>query len=249
MKKSAYYLAFVALFCTQTIVFAGQAINISLNDSSGAPLELQNIRQILGDALNSGLITDVVTYNHEAMQQNQFFACAQATAATTSADFNSFVNQLHAASPQANISYTLKYAKQCNKDNTLVCSEDSASCLDQSLATSEVYGDYVTRGQVAAGLIDISAGKSAMELRLNQGNDVTAPSDIGLPDSNQHCPVIMVSGSAAAGFAVIQCTLSGNASIVGKIITWTRAVDPANVAAYIWTCATDVEIQYAGKCF
>ena len=256
MKKLIYRLLAITLLAFHPVVFAdnaSQAVKISLTDASGNQLnpdDVQAIRQLVGKAISHGLISDFVIYNQSLKQQDQFFACAQASASSTANSFNHFVNQLHAISPQTAVNYTLTYTKKCNKNNELVCSVDSVSCLNSAIVSSPAYQEELTRGVFAAGWADINAGKASMLERLNKGYgyDVTDPFQIGLPAITKNCSAITATGTAADGNATIVCTLSGNATIVGATITLTLTG-----ATQTWACAatgngTGDITRYQGKC-
>jgi type IV pilus assembly protein PilA len=119
------------------------------------------------------------------------------------------------------------------------------------------YSEYVAKSQFTAGLAEISPGKTQMEAKLNEGDNPTNPIDlgnpanIGLAPTTKNCSAITSAGDFTTGDATIACTLSGNASIVGAVITLTRALDAAS-GNYFWTCAaaggTGDITKYAGKC-
>ncbi|WP_312236510.1 pilin [Stenotrophomonas sp.] len=102
-----------------------------------------------------------------------------------------------------------------------------------------MYQDYVAKSQTAAGLAEVTGGKTAAEVALNEGKDFAAAVDIGLKVSTR-CPTVTVSGVASTGVASIACTLAGNSQVKGKSITLTRAA-----ADGTWTCATTVAAKYA----
>ncbi|WP_303783777.1 pilin [Azovibrio restrictus] len=98
------------------------------------------------------------------------------------------------------------------------------------------YSDYQARAKVAAGLAEISAGKTAFEEVVNNGGTVAAVTDIGLQATTGNC-AISVSGTT------IVCTLANAPSQVnGKTITWTR-----DATTGAWSCATNAANKYAPK--
>lgn len=249
MKKHAFQLA-ISLLCTvPTIVSANQAIYILLSNPNGTALQqtdIKAIQQTIGNGINNGIIGNFITYNHDAIQLEQFAACAEANETIQPEQFNSLVNQLHALSPQTNINYTLRYIKSCPRDNTLVCLDKSVSCLSSELITEALYTDYQAKIQFANALADISVGTAPLSMMLAQGR-VSTPTiaELGLQESTQHCSSIAVSGfDAVTGDAAITCVIQGNSAVLGKFITWTRTNDG------VWACTTDVtDIKYtAGKC-
>lgn len=101
------------------------------------------------------------------------------------------------------------------------------------------YQNYVAKSQTAAGLAEITSGKTAAETLLNEGTNFTAADQIGLKTSTR-CPTLTVSGTASTGASSIQCTLAGNSQVATKTITLTRAT-----ADGAWTCATTVLAKFA----
>lgn len=102
-----------------------------------------------------------------------------------------------------------------------------------------MYQDYVAKSQTAAGLAEVTGGKTAAEVALNEGKDFAAAVDIGLKVSTR-CPTMTVAGTAATGAASIECKLAGNSQVKDKTITLTRAT-----ADGTWSCATTVLKKYS----
>jgi type IV pilus assembly protein PilA len=94
------------------------------------------------------------------------------------------------------------------------------------------YQDYVVRSQVAAGLADITGGKSAYEsLVVTNSMTVFTNSDIGLQDSTVRCSTI----TAEADFSGLSCLLRGSPKIAGKTLYLRRDSTGS------WTCdATEI---------
>lgn len=77
------------------------------------------------------------------------------------------------------------------------------------------YQDYVVRSQVATGLSDISAGRSAYEsLIITESVTSFSLADIGLRSPTQNCSNI----TAATDYSGLTCTLRGNPLIRGKVL-------------------------------
>ena len=93
------------------------------------------------------------------------------------------------------------------------------------------YQDYNIRAQAAAGLAEITPGKSAFESKiLAEGVTVFVIGDLGLASPTTRCTTTVSAGPT--GF--IRCTLQGNPLIAGKVITLQRTASGA------WNCVTDI---------
>lgn len=91
------------------------------------------------------------------------------------------------------------------------------------------YQDYVAKSKVAAALAEISPGKTAFEVMVNEGRPDTdfTLDTLGLAGTKPNCTMGAVVGGAAGSFT---CTVAGNARAAGGI-TWTR-----NAVSGDWTC-------------
>ncbi len=99
------------------------------------------------------------------------------------------------------------------------------------------YSDYQAKSKVSAGLAEISAGKTALELKLNDGESITGPSSIGLQGTTGNCDPIDASNTA------ITCTIANAPSQVdGETITWAR-----DATTGVWSCSTTALAKYAPK--
>jgi type IV pilus assembly protein PilA len=112
-------------------------------------------------------------------------------------------------------------------------------CILASVALP-AYQDYVAKSQVAAGLAEITPGKIMTETLINEGTQVADVAAIGLAAGTSNCSLI--AASSALDVATIECTLNGSTSIKGRSIKWSRT------GAGVWSCSTDVDAKYKGKC-
>ncbi len=101
------------------------------------------------------------------------------------------------------------------------------------------YSDYQAKSKFTAGMSEISAGKTAFELKVNEDETFTDPADIGLADSTANCTI-----TADSATGKIECTIKkAPTQVNGKVITLTRA------ASGEWSCGSDLtaaeEAKYA----
>ncbi len=98
------------------------------------------------------------------------------------------------------------------------------------------YQDYTAKSQVAAGLAEVSPGKTAYELAINNGDDLgqNALSVLGLKDSDR-CTVTSAAYTAGTTTlpidGAIVCTLEGNPNVANAKINLNRLSDGS------WECA------------
>ena len=96
------------------------------------------------------------------------------------------------------------------------------------------YQNYTAKSKFAAALSEVSAGKVGFDTRLNDGEAVNGPADVGLlapPAKTSNC----LFGATAS---TLTCTIeAGPTGVKGEIITLTR--DTAGT----WSCAASTVKQ------
>ena len=91
------------------------------------------------------------------------------------------------------------------------------------------YQDYIAKSQAAAGLAEISPGKTQFEVAVNEGKGASiTKANIGLADSDR-CTVT-VTAADASGVGSIACALKGSPKVNSSTITLNRDADGA------WSC-------------
>ena len=98
------------------------------------------------------------------------------------------------------------------------------------------YSDYQAKAKVAAGLAEISAGRTAFEERINRGDSVTSVTDIGLQGSTGNCSIV------ASGSTIVCTIAKAPTQVNGKTITWTR-----NPTTGAWSCGSNADAKYLPK--
>lgn len=98
------------------------------------------------------------------------------------------------------------------------------------------YSDYQAKSKVAAGLAEISGGKTAFELKLGEGETITAPLDVGLQATTGNCTITVTDSTIVC--AIINAPTQVNA----ETITWTRDATTGQ-----WSCAFSGAAKYAPK--
>ncbi|MBY0411240.1 MAG: pilin [Burkholderiaceae bacterium] len=114
------------------------------------------------------------------------------------------------------------------------------------------YQDYLSKAQIATAFSEISAPKINLEDKVTQGltaadaalltgSTATVLMRIGFRAASSSNCSAYVSTAATDSSAAIQCTMLGNADVVGKTITWTRT------SAGVWSCASTAANRHTPK--
>lgn len=93
------------------------------------------------------------------------------------------------------------------------------------------YSNYQAKSKLTAGLAEISAGKTAFEELVNNGEAVADADDIGLQGTTQNCTITATAAAGAGGTIACEIT-NAPTQVNGATLTWTRT------DAGVWTCAT-----------
>ena len=100
------------------------------------------------------------------------------------------------------------------------------------------YQNYIAKSQVSAALAEIAGAKTAYELKVNDGVQITKLADIGFnAASSERCTYTVNTFDAATGASVvgISCKLKGSPRIANKFINLQRTTDGQ------WKCITSLD--------
>jgi type IV pilus assembly protein PilA len=100
------------------------------------------------------------------------------------------------------------------------------------------YQNYVAKANVAAGLAEITPGKTAYEVNVNEGKPIANPIDVGLKVDGGACTNVAVSGWDGTN-GEIRCAVQVKG--LPKLVALRRTNDGA------WSCSTTADAQYAPK--
>lgn len=99
------------------------------------------------------------------------------------------------------------------------------------------YQDYIGKAKVTAGFAEISAGKTAADVKAYDGIAVAGFADLGLKDDTANCSVVDAELDAD-GVGDISCILKGGGAVNGESLTWSRDADG------VWTCVFTGDERY-----
>ena len=104
------------------------------------------------------------------------------------------------------------------------------------------YQNYIAKSQVSGALAEIAGAKTAYELKVNDGVQITKLADIGFnATSSERCTYtadtfVGTTGASAVG---ISCKLKGSPRIANKFINLQRTTDGQ------WKCITSLDSENA----
>lgn len=97
------------------------------------------------------------------------------------------------------------------------------------------YQDYLARSKFGAALAELAAGKVGFNTRINDGEEVTAPQDVGLAAADKPTANCTFGATATA----ITCRIvAGPASVKEQTITLSRDADTGT-----WSCKAETVPQ------
>lgn len=105
-----------------------------------------------------------------------------------------------------------------------------------------LYSDYVARSQAVAALDEITSGRSAYEVRINDGDSnasLYTPDNLGLQQDTERCHIETT--VPAEGVGEISCLMKGNPEVNGKKITLSRD------SSGNWKCQTGLAARQMPK--
>ena len=100
------------------------------------------------------------------------------------------------------------------------------------------YQNYIAKSQVSAALAEIAGAKTAYELKVNDGVQITKLADIGFnAASSERCTYTVDTFDPTTGASVvgISCKLKGSPRIADKFINLQRTTDGQ------WKCITSLD--------
>ena len=91
------------------------------------------------------------------------------------------------------------------------------------------YQDYVAKSKVAAGLAEISPGKTQFEVMMNEGKsgDIDDAAAIGLQTPTNNCAITVAANADGSGS--VTCAIQKNTAAAGDLV-WNRST------AGVWSC-------------
>ncbi|WP_310736667.1 pilin [Pseudoalteromonas sp. SG43-4] len=100
------------------------------------------------------------------------------------------------------------------------------------------YQNYTSKSQVTACLAEISPGKTAFEIKMNEGTASATMTAAQMGINNKACSATVIASTPSDGAGTIKGTVAGGPAVKGKIVTLTRSTAGA------WTCSTDADAEH-----
>jgi type IV pilus assembly protein PilA len=100
------------------------------------------------------------------------------------------------------------------------------------------YQNYTSKSQVTACLAEISPGKTAFEIKMNEGTASSTMTAAQLGLNNKTCSAINIKATTTTGAGSIEGVVAGGPAVNGKKVTLSRS------AAGAWTCASDADAEH-----
>ncbi|MDX1727529.1 MAG: pilin [Pseudoalteromonas tetraodonis] len=102
------------------------------------------------------------------------------------------------------------------------------------------YQNYTAKSQVTACLAEISPGKTAFEIKMNEGSisGTLDADDLGI--NNKACSAVAITADSddGKGTGSIEGTVAGGPAVNGKTVTLSRSI------AGEWTCSSDANAEH-----
>lgn len=103
------------------------------------------------------------------------------------------------------------------------------------------YQNYVAKSKFAAGLAEVSAGKTGIDVAMSEGATLTEAELLTASGQKATSSTCDMAAGITAGVATLTCTVnSGPAPINGKTIVQTRSTDGE------WACTTNADEEHRG---
>jgi type IV pilus assembly protein PilA len=95
------------------------------------------------------------------------------------------------------------------------------------------YQDYMAKSKFGVALAEVAAGKVGIDTRLNDGDTVSLPEEVGLAAADKPTANCRFGATATAEAASLTCQIvAGPASVRDQVITLTRDKDSG-----VWSCS------------
>ncbi|WP_269435264.1 pilin [Pseudoalteromonas sp. NSLLW24] len=100
------------------------------------------------------------------------------------------------------------------------------------------YQNYTSKSQVTACLAEISPGKTAFEIKMNEGSASATMTAEQMGINNKACSGTVIASDPTDGSGSIVGTVAGGPAVSGKEVTLSRS------DAGAWSCSTDADTEH-----